>query len=397
MQTLKKILRLKLGCMAIIFAVIGLFVFGVRNTLFDPETYNAAIYENGFYEFTKNIASEKLLSSKLIEEEKLITESTESELNKLLFAAIIEEVNTEELLQVTIENNIDKITKWANSRNDELILYFPREKLREEFQDEQLENMITRGLDSLFGFSTLPICTPEQEDALHNLETINIFDLECIPESFHKELAKAVNESVNVEIGNVVDTLLDESEFYYLDEEIPIMEIIEKMDTPEKEQENISNAIDDTQYYLGLSKIVPYLLLVVSIILSVLYLSLGQRKVKKYIKEVAKFFFAVGTILFSTSFLINYLVSQKILGTIQWNQTPWEKVFAGTLTEESIQLSEIVQGIVNSILWNIFRSTMQLGIILTTIAILVFLTIFTVKKAKEYQNKSSKTIPTQQH
>lgn len=369
----KSILRINLTIIAILLGVIGLATLSLRVSLFDSSTYKEPIEKNNLYSLVTDLTSNDVFSTDAIEGNALINKQDQQEISKLFALAVIGNVDIESILKTTVEQNLDNIAFWANT-DSELKIYFPKQKLQESLGEENLVNMVYEGLNSILKFDTLPTCTPEQLTSIETNSQVDVFNLECLPAEFKETIDKEISNSVeSLGFSNIIEEFLEDQGLEYLQEETPVELVIENT-IAEQDQQTLLDSLDTAHRILMISKIIPWILICLSIFFALITVFLGKKDFKQFFKNFAKITFITGLITTTINILLLYTVKSLVETRIPWEKTPWANAgfdFGINPSDVTQTFQEIIIGIAD----NIFRTPITIGIVLVSISFIIYLSL----------------------
>ncbi len=367
----KSLIRINLAIISILLGIVGLTALSLRISLFNSQTYKEPIEKHGFYSLVTDLTSKNVFSNDAIEGNALINKQEAQELSKLFALSVIDNVDIEDILKTTIESNLDYIFTWTNS-NEDLYIYFPKEKLMEGFGEENLVNIVYSGLSSILNFDTLPTCTEDQIKELENQETIDIFNLECLPEDFKKAVDQEIQNLVD-ELGfnNLMEEFLEDQGLEYLHEKTPVSEVIEGL-VDEESVPTTLEKIDTAQKVLKISKIIPWILICLSIFFGLLTIFLGKKEFKQFVKSFTKLTFVVGFITAAVSLISKILLSSLLETRIPWDKTPWATA-EFDFGIAPAQVTDVFQNVLTGIIDNIFHTPIFLASTICVVSIIIYL------------------------
>lgn len=155
---IKRFLSFILLIIATSLLSISLVLFVFRYKLLSPDFYVNALNDANFYAELEAVIKDNLdsfIQSKLEVDE---DNSFGPKLASRILRTVISNIELEQILQETAENNINNITGWLRGQK-QLTLYFPKDSLSEVYQGEQGENLFVSQFIEVSGFGTLPDCS----------------------------------------------------------------------------------------------------------------------------------------------------------------------------------------------------------------------------------------------
>lgn len=298
-----------LSLVAIITSLVVIITL-VYSSLFwsinNPESYKSVLRENDVYEKVITTAKEGTLmqiesltdnipqGDEQLSDEEIRVEEVRTQITQSIVDNLISDIFTEEILQTTVEANIDNFFEYLNSDNPELTINLPVTKLR-GYLENNLEDFVLAIISD--GIEDYPICTTGQEAGLTS-ETFS-FDLEDPPEcrpSFFTidEVETIVLEKINVQ--EQIDIFLNDNKLAALQDKTTLREFIATLQSLSTEQDD--NAPDPDEVMNSLSQF---------------------RNRFQQLKLLSSLLFVIIAVLMLITVLLNYKQWSGALGWIGWS------------------------------------------------------------------------------
>lgn len=174
------------GIFIILLGVILVLATIVASCLFNPGYYSNALEASNLYENLPELLSDFAVSN--IEQ---MSEEIPPGLSTAITRAIEGDV-TPALIENVIENNIQNIISYLKSETSELMIYIPKQELKEMYKQATKALMVEVGNETPAGINIgftedMPLCTPIQlEQLMKNAEKegFNPSSITCIPDFF---------------------------------------------------------------------------------------------------------------------------------------------------------------------------------------------------------------------
>jgi hypothetical protein len=156
-----------------------------RYYMLDANFYKNSFEDAGIY---KNIEEYFVIYNKSLIEE---SDSNITDFNNIVFTKtlnyLIEKDKVKNIAKTSLENNLDNILDWANDNQDDIIIYIPKNELKEAIDDEEIREIIIN--EVLGELGKLPEC--KANEIFKFLEiwyTKDFSKLDCISSVFKEQL-----------------------------------------------------------------------------------------------------------------------------------------------------------------------------------------------------------------
>jgi len=212
--------------LAFLLGFISLLLLSARWQLLNSGFYKNTLSESGIYKLFENIAISTVntyvssgtlepnseIQSNYLLEFLLTNENFRKALADQTVKFIKEDLDVQQVLQDTVEKNLDNFIAWANGEKKEILIYLPLSVLKAKIDNDKISQLVTDTLAESANLSDLPTCNSDQLlELLIDVNNIDIFNLPCT----HPEILNQLNSAIIMNfLGtttsdvNIIDWLL---------------------------------------------------------------------------------------------------------------------------------------------------------------------------------------------
>ena len=162
--------------LAFVLGSVSLLLLSARWQLLNSGFYKNTLNEAGIYKLIENIVISTVhtyISSGTIEpnndlqgnyqlEFLLTNENFRKTLAEQSVMFIKEDLDVQQVLQDTVEKNLDNFFAWANSQKKEILIYIPKSVLKSKINNTKISKIISDTLEESAKLNDLPICSSDQ-------------------------------------------------------------------------------------------------------------------------------------------------------------------------------------------------------------------------------------------
>lgn len=275
---MRTFLQILLLFLAFPLLIILLIITPLVNTAFDGETYKNIVSDSDIYtdatelivegvseqvdtgldkEFGEAYGADVIIDQELLDQ------------TKVVLTGIIESITTEELVQDTVETNIDNIFDYLNQESDELFIYLPKEELLDNVKAE-IPNIEFSVAGLILSY---PSCNDEQINQFASAtDSTDSIVIDCIPDEIKNQFL--ANFDLGTQINDIIVQLEEESELLQLEDQVELAEFLKAVDeesSPEQIDQDISelnDAVDGIEF-LRTILIAVWVIFIILVILSI--------------------------------------------------------------------------------------------------------------------------------
>lgn len=376
----KKLLKSILFLFAFLLAFVGIVAFSLRLRLLDENFLKIPLRESGIYQYMPELIAAKLEEGSVQIREQAEKEQVESDLSDpfedqefsmLIANQILLDIATnpemEEVIQSTVEKNIENIYSWLNGNTEDIIIFLPQEELSEFSQPEDLFDTVYSLYLKESGINSLPEC-PEGYIPTNVLESeeLNPSELTCRSEEILELVINELREQLPEDDFNFVDSIflangIDENS------ELTLSELA--TDSPD-EKAQFQDSIDMAQRWIEMSLYIIILFLALSLIFSLLAALLSEHP---RLKIVPKVYFFAGLLTTAIAGIFMFTLNQTIA-----NLAPLQSIsFPEAIISESekTQILDIIDSFISSLVSNLFETALIFGGAITIISLLLWIIV----------------------
>lgn len=379
----RQIFRILFAFLAVLVGSIGILLLTLRIQLFNPNTYKDSLREAEVYDALSLALDEGIQTelAKITSTENNPEDKNADDFGSELFTALANEIfkqlDITEVLQTSVEANINNVFAWANGKEDTIYIYFPRKLLVESVDNDKLQkSFLSKFQDATKDqLKKLPQCIndAEKQKTLKAItkENINFENISCT----NKQVENKVDKELSA-------TFAFEDDFNFIDEVIAVNlgDINEKTninDIVEKDDysKDIQPDLDKVKIYIDQSMAIIIILIITSLVFTLISVLLTTKN--KWL-IFSKIYLIVGL------FLI--FVGSSIVAMAKVNIDKFIKIEPGKipvlLESQSDTIISTIKIAISSLINNLFSLTLTVGIILFLTNLLVLL-IFMYKTYKQ--------------
>ncbi|MFQ5493018.1 MAG: hypothetical protein ACE5DX_02545 [Candidatus Dojkabacteria bacterium] len=351
-----RIIRFLLSAIAIFLVFLGILLLALRIPLLNANTYKTALENSGIYSTAREQAEAFLLPDR--EDEKTAGAY-------VFLDPILDNLDIEEVLRTTVNNNLDNFFSWVNGTSEKLTIYFPRTTLVQSFKFEELEaNLISEFRDQI---AELPECTEAELLELKKNETgEELFIPECRPPGEFDDVIAASQEDLLDEIKtlfgeeNPVEVALDEANLGHLNESTDLRTLIENQ--PGTNAGEALNSLEQIRNYVFYTLILGWALIFVAALLLVIVIITGKLSNKGTLTTISNIFLVVGVLLTVVAFL-GMRLPDMILPLLEQQLM--------SVPVETEAFANIAQSVVEELIPVVFRLPLFVGLSIFFVSLLM--------------------------
>ncbi len=354
---MKSCITAMLGIVIITSFIIILPITFIFIKLNSASTYKTALAKSELYSEAENILISKIQDTvnTQIEEQ---AKQAGADLNMLsiykddisnIVQTYVPKIVSNQLIQNTIENNIDLILSFVNNPNNRLVVYVPKEQLIQNI-DENLEAFFA---DIRFIINNINECSVVSTSF-------------CIEAEAKKELLSKFNNELANNFLTIIDELKKDNEIIKSSDNIDIVKVIENSEIENKDEtlRNIEQ-LSKFQNYYSIVKVIFFVIVIFyGVLILIYFLNLNGnlfQKVRILSITLAIPLLVIAGIAFGSANRLKNLINKNL--TI----------------EAAEELNNIANQIINNLINIIIRDLGILAVILVAILTVVFLVAGAVK------------------
>lgn len=367
---------------ALILGLLAISALIIRNKLLDPDYYKDSLNEAQVYSLTssliehaqennfKNFDTNKSKSPEINDS----TEGTVEEITFKILGEILDNIDIEELIKITVEANIDNVFYWARGERTELLIFFPREEIISSVSNKKIQTILLDSFTELLDFDNLPDCEP-----LDPTTEIDVSNIICIDEKLILDIERLILETMPESDKSFVEEILDES-VPYLDEETPLSDL-----NPELSEMEIKDTLNNVKKVIDSTFQLPLLVLIISLLL-ITCAALLSDGIRLFI--VLKMYLIIGIVLiiagvifnvFFTSFFIGSNFFQEIIKT--------DDLFSAEQIKSIVKTIEnLVKALISKLSWDFIL--LGGGLVLLSLILVVSLNVYFIKKHQKVKKNT---------
>lgn len=350
---------------AVIIASLAITLLAVRYIAFQPSLYKDALVQANAYNTITELSTEQYLDFK-DSQFKDGDEEKENEFGPILAEQVLDtlfsNINLNNTIKVTAENNINNISRWANGEEETIYLYFPRNEIIESYaQEKNPRKVFINQFFEASGINALPEC-PSFE-IYSSIDDVDLENLKCtspeVESLIRKELDKQLPKDKNF---NFVEETLNEIA-PDLKERTDVLELQQD----EGAKEDLKTNLNQIQEYIEQSYYAIGLVFGASVVLALIAGIIAKRH--------SLVFFRVFMFAGALTSLVSIVMRYAIVSVTNILLTSEIQVSDAVLTPEQVETVErMLKLIAQGVLIKVLETTALFGIIAIIIS-LIFLFI----------------------
>ncbi len=315
---MRKFIQFILICFLTILLLVGSVLTPVTLSVLSSKTYKNSLKEADVYKEATNTFTDEIINNiyKQIEEELLISygrnislgENLKNELN-LIIKTSLQSILTQDIIQKTIEQNIENGFNFINSTDKSLMIYIPGETIVDKLSQE-IPQIIVKTENTIGAF---PVCLPSD---LEQAGLTSQSTLDCIPQSVKDTIFNEKTFDVINNLDLIVLELQRKNKLLAKDGEITIEEFLDAIDTDNSSDAQLSKPVEDLNQLRNIIKGIKIFLLIFWIIvislIILLWIAFEKPKSAKISKVILVIIVSELLVLIPMA-LFKYVVLQKIL------------------------------------------------------------------------------------
>ena len=358
---LKKIVRILLCSLAITSAVTGVIIITVRSRALDPQTYKLALAPSNLYREIRLQLEDLLL-------EKAAGEKPDK--NNALVAAILAEIKMPDIVVSAATKNIDNFFDWANKRNVDIVLYFPRSELKSALANPSIQPNIFAKLDVIIPL--LPEClTDTERDKDFSICKTN--DLNADKTRLQAKLSVFFTKLAVAD--DFLDQILADMGIPELGQETTVTNILVKKDTDSRKQ--IESSLRTVEDAIAISTFLGIIFVIFSLILAMVNSVTDTLQWRKVLLNISMIYLIAGVIITAISLAATFMPE------VFFPLLPGAgaSLFTSSFADATNNFYHLLFGI-------LFRITLLAGVTVTVISILLLVIGKLLPQTEAERNKN---------